>query len=428
MVIGCIYMNLIKLSVKSVIPNTSNPRFIKDKNFTSLVKSLKDFPEMSDVRPVVVNMDNVILGGNMRYKAMVEAGWQEIPVTRVDWPEAKQREFIIKDNVSGGDWDWDVLANEWDTDLLNEWGLDTTHVDEWDKESQYGEAHLKLTEKFIVPPFSILDTKQGYWQDRKKTWNTLIGDLGESRQNTLAPEDSLVASINNGVSILDAVLAEVACRWFGMPNSKMFDPFAGDTVFGYVSSYLGNTFTGIELRPEQAEYNNQRTKDLNASYICDDGQNVAKHIAPNSQDLLFSCPPYYDLEVYSDLEADASNQETYQDFFKIIDTAFTNAITCLKDDRFAVIVVGDVRDKGGEYVNFVGDVKRLFIDRGMYLYNELILVNAIGTAPTRANNSMVNRKVVKMHQNVLVFYKGNIKQIKSNYPRLEKYASTDLEQ
>lgn len=118
-----------KLKVSEIKPNPDNPRFIKDENFKKLVQSLKDFPEMAEVREVVVNKDHVILGGNMRFKAMQEAGWTEIPVRVVDWSEEKQREFIIKDNVSGGDWDWDTLANEWNAEDLEKWGLETP--DNW---------------------------------------------------------------------------------------------------------------------------------------------------------------------------------------------------------------------------------------------------------------------------------------------------------
>lgn len=113
-----------KLKIGEIKPNPDNPRIIKDDKFKKLVQSLKDFPEMAEVREVVVNKDHVILGGNMRYRAMREAGWSEVPVKIVDWPEDKQREFIIKDNVSGGEWDWDELANTWDSDLLTDWGLD----------------------------------------------------------------------------------------------------------------------------------------------------------------------------------------------------------------------------------------------------------------------------------------------------------------
>lgn len=112
------------VAINSIKPNPSNPRLIKDDKFHKLVQSLKDFPEMANVRPIVVNQDMIILGGNMRFKAMKEAKWKEVPVQVVDWDEAKQREFIIKDNVGFGEWDWDDLANNWDAEELEAWGLD----------------------------------------------------------------------------------------------------------------------------------------------------------------------------------------------------------------------------------------------------------------------------------------------------------------
>ncbi len=113
-----------KLALTDIKPNPANPRFIKDDKFKKLVQSLKDFPEMAEVREIVVNKDHVILGGNMRFKAMQEAGWKEAPTKVVDWPEDKQKQFVIKDNVSGGEWDFDILANEWDAQTLDDWGLD----------------------------------------------------------------------------------------------------------------------------------------------------------------------------------------------------------------------------------------------------------------------------------------------------------------
>lgn len=224
-------------------------------------------------------------------------------------------------------------------------------------------------------------------------------------------------------------MAELVCRWFGLENCKTFDCFAGDSVFGYVSAYLGNDFTGIELREEQVRLNNERVAGggMSARYICDDGQNVAHHIEPNSMDLLFSCPPYYDLEVYSDLENDASNQDSYEDFLAILTNAFKAALGCLKENRFAIIVVGDVRDKKtGSYYNFVDDMKRIFKENGAALYNELILIETGASTALRAARYMESRKVAKMHQNILVFYKGNTKEIKNIYKKIE-YASEDLE-
>ena len=110
--------------IKDVKLNPSNPRIIKDEKFAKLVESLREFPEMATIRPIVCNTDMVILGGNMRFKAMQAAGWKEVPVEVVDWPEDKQAEFVIKDNVSGGEWDWDMLANQWDAEKLEAWGLD----------------------------------------------------------------------------------------------------------------------------------------------------------------------------------------------------------------------------------------------------------------------------------------------------------------
>lgn len=103
--------------------NPNNPRVIKDDNFKKLVKSIKDLPEMGMVRPIVVNQDMIVLGGNMRLKAMQEIGMKEVPITMVDWDEDKQRQFIIKDNIGYGEWDFDMLANEWDELELNDWGL-----------------------------------------------------------------------------------------------------------------------------------------------------------------------------------------------------------------------------------------------------------------------------------------------------------------
>lgn len=113
-----------KVPITQIKMNPNNPRFIKDNKFKQLVKSIRDLPEMGMVRPIVVNKDMIVLGGNMRLKAMQEVGLKEVPITIVDWDEDKQRQFIIKDNVGYGEWDFDMLANEWDIEELNDWGLD----------------------------------------------------------------------------------------------------------------------------------------------------------------------------------------------------------------------------------------------------------------------------------------------------------------
>lgn len=117
-------METIKLPISEVKENPDNPRIIKDDKFKKLVNSIKEFPEMASVRELVLNKEHIILGGNMRFKAMKEAGWTEVPVRIVDWSPEKQREFVIKDNVSGGEWDWSELANQFEALELEEWGMD----------------------------------------------------------------------------------------------------------------------------------------------------------------------------------------------------------------------------------------------------------------------------------------------------------------
>ena len=114
-----------KVKIAEVKPNPNNPRLIKDDKFRKLVKSIQEFPDMLSVRPIVVNKDMVVLGGNMRLKAIKEAGYKDIAVEIVDWSEDQQKEFIVKDNASFGEWNWDDLANNWDEEQLVEWGIDT---------------------------------------------------------------------------------------------------------------------------------------------------------------------------------------------------------------------------------------------------------------------------------------------------------------
>jgi len=116
--------------ISSIKPNQNNPRLIKDDKFKKLVNSIQEFPEMLNLRPIVINADNIVLGGNMRLKACKEAGLKQVPVILAeDLTEEQQKQFIIKDNVGFGEWDWNDLANNWDSQQLDEWGLDIPGFD-----------------------------------------------------------------------------------------------------------------------------------------------------------------------------------------------------------------------------------------------------------------------------------------------------------
>ena len=150
-------MELVKIG--KVKGNESNPRFIKEDKFEKLVKSIKDFPEMLKLRPIVVNKDMTVLGGNMRLKACIEAGLKEVYILKAEGLTKEQEdEFIVKDNLGFGEWDWDVLANEWDSVQLEEWGLDGFPFEEVELDSE--ELVIDETHKTIPISFKIKDYEE----------------------------------------------------------------------------------------------------------------------------------------------------------------------------------------------------------------------------------------------------------------------------
>lgn len=217
----------------------------------------------------------------------------------------------------------------------------------------------------------------------------------------------------SGTSIFDPVMCELAYRWFSPPNGVVLDPFAGGSVRGIVAAKLGREYIGCELRPEQVEANRAQ-----AAKICADGVMPAWHIGDSAvtipkmdvaADFVFSCPPYGDLEVYSDRVDDLSGM-SHGEFICTYRLIIEAAVSKLKADRFACFVVGDFRDKKGFYRNFVSDTIGAFEAAGARLYNEAILVTAVGSLPIRVGKQFSStRKMGKTHQNVLVFSKGDPK-------------------
>jgi hypothetical protein len=135
--------------ISSIKPNPNNPRLIKDDKFKKLVKSIQEFPEMLNLRPIVINADNIVLGGNMRLKACKEAGLKQVPVILAeDLTEEQQKQFIIKDNVGFGEWDWEALANQWDSEELSEWGLDIPNWANGHELNNMSEDEIDTSEEF----------------------------------------------------------------------------------------------------------------------------------------------------------------------------------------------------------------------------------------------------------------------------------------
>jgi hypothetical protein len=222
-----------------------------------------------------------------------------------------------------------------------------------------------------------------------------------------------MSSGQTGTSIFDPVLCEIAYRWFCPEGGVVLDPFAGGSVRGIIASKLGRRYFGIELRPEQVEANKAQMAICRGGPAPDwrigDSRQIAKLAGDVRADLLFSCPPYWNLEVYSDDPADLSTFGK-DEFFKAHAQIIRDGVARLRDDRFCVWVVGDVRDKDGYYANLPGRTIDAFEAAGARLYNECILVTACGSLPIRIRKQFENgRKLGKTHQNILVFCKGDWK-------------------
>lgn len=438
------------VKITELKPAGYNPRKITDWELRKLMRSLETF---GFVEPVVVNKDMTIIGGHQRVKAAEHLGIEEIPCIFVDLPKGKEKALNLALNRISGEFDEEKLA-ELLSALTDEEamlsGFDQDEINGYLQKQVEAEERKNalLTEKFLIPPFSVLDTRQGYWQDRKRLWLdvglkselgrkddlTFQGGIGKDMgyyQKKKDVEQKLGHEItkeefeekyfekterNDGTSVFDPVLCELIYRWYSAPDAKVLDPFAGGSVRGIVAAKLGRDYTGVDLRAEQVEANREQAGELVLDmekmprWEAADSRTIDK-VAPGQYDLVFSCPPYADLEVYSDKKEDLSNMD-YPEFVKIYREIIAKSVAMLKENRFACFVVGDVRAPDGSYRNFIGDTIKAFEDAGAKLYNEAILVNVAGSLPIRAGRQFeAGRKLGKMHQNVLVFWKGDTEEV-----------------
>ena len=144
-------MKVLKVKISEIKTNPKNPRLIKDDKFRKLVKSIQEFPQMLELRPIVVDENNIVLGGNMRLKACLEVGLKEVYIVKADdLTEQQKDEFIVKDNVGFGEWDWDILANEWDTEKLQDWGLDLPIFNDVDYSGKNQEIDVDLYDNEMI--------------------------------------------------------------------------------------------------------------------------------------------------------------------------------------------------------------------------------------------------------------------------------------
>jgi len=288
---------------------------------------------------------------------------------------------------------------------------------------------VSLADKFGVPPMSVLDRRGGEWQDRKRRWGSLgmqseLGrDAGASKSmvegdhfmaRLLRGETGdMGAMLGGGVSIFDPVVCELAYRWHTLPGDRILDPFAGGSVRGIVASTLARWYVGVDLRGEQIAANEAQThlgSDIAPRWIQGDSARLSEHLDPADEfDLVFSCPPYADLEVYSDNPRDLSRMP-YEEFRDAHARIIAAATARLRNDRFAAWVISDVRDKRGAYRGLVVDTIRAFEAAGLSFHNDAVLLDQVGTAAVRAERPFrATRKLTRVHQHLLIFVKGDAK-------------------
>lgn len=608
------YTNIAKL-----IPYARNPR----KNDAVVERMVSAIKEFGFRIPIVAKSDGAVVDGHLRLKAAQVLGMTEVPVVLADeLSDAQVKAFRLLANRSANwaEWDNSLLKLELDELLEADFPLELTGFDEADlkllKDATIKEAYSynpelggTLAKQFLLPPFSVLNAREGAWQDRKQKWIELGIDSAKGRDENLL-NCSLSATMSVGdTSIFDPVLCEIIYLWFTRPGALIVDPFAGGSVRGITAWKLGRHYVGVDLRDEQVRVNinnynevisnvrlNEQSSNeefvnvkvsaamlrtpfvecepnyitnkchssccqsstkkdgtlitihpseeerikarggivvngllqavngkcpfkggnhlcqlhftpdkpfgciaspftLNkngtlivrnrykmlkcfrdggdvpayvnfrpsldlifgkneADRICKaldegtgdfyakmpkeaysilmdnddikhgnhnsivlpegsatwrtgDSLNIDKIAGEVKADFVFSCPPYVDLEVYSDNPADLSNM-AYADFIQAYTQIIAKSCALLKNDRFACFVVGEVRDKKGNYHNFVSDTINAFKAAGLKYYNEAILVTVAGSLPLRAGKQFkVSRKLGKTHQNILVFVKGD---------------------
>lgn len=464
-------LNIENRPVAELIPYARNSRTHSDGQIAQIAGSIEEFGMAGAIvvrqgviakgHGTLAAIQRLLAAGKPIYPAPGKSAGVEsfpdgtVPVLDASgWTDAQFRAYVIADNklAEAAGWDEELLRLEldglqglgFDMDLI---GFDAVELGDLlgnaANDDGAGEtARATLAERFMVAPFTVLDARRGWWQDRKRAWLAmgLRSEAGRDELLTFSQSsqppavyeaknryetkvgrevswDEFFAAnpdarAQTGTSIFDPVLCELTYRWFSPAGGVVLDPFSGGSVRGIVAAKTGRQYVGCDLRPEQVEANRAQWLTMADEspapvWACGDSRQLDKHCAGVAADMVFSCPPYADLEVYSDRPDDLSNMD-YPQFVGAYREIIAKAMAMLKPDRFACFVVGEVRDRDGIYRNFVGDTIAAFEDAGASYYNEAVLITATGSLAIRAGKQFsISRKLGKTHQNVLVFVKGD---------------------
>ena len=420
------------MQVTDIKENPKNPRKIKGEALEALKKSLNKF---GDLGGIVYNVKTQrLVGGHQRIKTFdkswvitkkehtdsvgtVAIGSIETPFglmsyREVSWDENTEKMANLAANQHGGDFvnsevygileelkiDGEDLSLSGFTDVELNYGLNYENNSE--------DFSGNLNRDFIVSPFSVLDGRAHFWLDKKRAWKMKMGDGGDGRSEDLISDAAMLKFKNNGngTSMFDPFLCEILYKWFCKEGASIFDPFCGGITRGFVAQTMGYDYTGVDVRKEQIEANKKISNKhgKKASFVLGDSE----FIDIPAHDLLFSCPPYLSLEKYSSQEDDISTLPT-EAFNKKYDTIIKRSCEKLKIDGYAVFVLSDVRaTKGpnkGFYEDFIGMTIGAFKKSGLELYNRMVYLSPLVSAPLRARSTFRTKKVVKTHEEILVF-------------------------
>lgn len=429
------------IKVEELKAYARNARTHSEEQIEQVIQSIQEF---GFTNPVLIDEENELIAGHGRTEAAKRMGMTDVPAIRlIGLRDEQKRALRIADNqiALNAGWDEEILSAElealsladFDMDLL---GFSLEELDNYltrdvgqsegdDDYENYAESG-SLVKRYGIPPFSIFDTRSGDWQARKTAWREYGIESEKGREGELVYNNESLSkhysTPQSGTSIFDPVLCELAYSWFSPEDGDVVDPFAGGSVRGIVAAKLGRQYIGVDLRQEQIDENRKQwdglpnkssfsdgAQEVEPAWHCGNSLDIDKTLSGIKADMVFSCPPYADLEKYSDDPADLSNME-YQEFLTAYREIIKKSCDMLKPDCFACFVVGEVRDKNGIYRGFVNDTVEAFEAAGLSFYNEIILINPAGTLPLRVQKIFnASRKIGKCHQNILIFVKGDPK-------------------
>lgn len=265
----------------------------------------------------------------------------------------------------------------------------------------FGEQHKRLAmqERIGFVPISIW---QPNWEVVKRL-KDVVGDAGQSRH--LVGRKMQLLGSKYTTSIFNPHLAQMILSAYCPRNAKVYDAFGGGGTRGFIATAMGHNYLGVEIRADEVERIKQRQDELDCHFeiICADSQKY--EIEPNSYDFSYSCPPYYNLEIYSAIIGDMSNVATYEEFSDMLFRSLAVSYSGLKSGALCVWIVGNFRDRQGNLVHFSGDVMRMAKQNGFKLHDELIFWGASGAAAQRAGQFVANRRSVRVHEHILIFKK-----------------------